>query len=196
MKWGHLIGLVLIAASTFAAANGYANDPKHIERTLRFDSAIFSLKLNHRGQFKSGQVFEARIHVEPGTCWHIWACDMSTDGGGVPLRVTIPDSLSNFFELQSLKEAGSVEERYDSNFEQVTRAHYEPYDVIAKVKVKRIPNAQVPFFLYVCYQTCNETQCMPPRWFDVPMSARGEAPIMLTLGHVRNHKSLSQFAKS
>jgi thiol:disulfide interchange protein DsbD len=106
---------------------------------------------------------------------------MSADGGLIPLSVQLPDQLAPYFKLVSIKETGRTIDKYDSNFMTLTKAHYAPYDVIATFKALRKSQSPVPFSVLVHYQTCNETMCLPPMWFDVPTTLRGGKPIDLLI---------------
>jgi hypothetical protein len=192
----HIAPFALLCAVLAAAVTGDAKDPKRVEARLGKDSTIFSLRVDHRGHLKSGEVFAARIHVNPGKHIHIWGCKMSPEGGLVPLNIQIPDSISEYFKLESVSENGTEQVGYDSNFGTVTYAHNDPYDVIAKIKVKRIANAEVPFYLFVRYQANTEKSCFPPCAVAVPMSVLGEKPVMLPLGRTRNRKRSLPIARS
>lgn len=152
------------------------NEPK-LDTKLHPDSTIFTLKLDPTQPHKPGSTFEATIHVNPGVGWHVWSADMSSEGGLTPLKIAMPAQISKYFELVSFRETGEVKVGYDSAFDVATRAHYGEYDVIAKVTVREAAVAPVPFYLYVNYQTCNESTCQPPRWYSVPMVALGQKPI-------------------
>src|SRR5205814_1461698 len=130
---------------------------------------------------KAGSTFEVKIHVKPGKGWHVWSADMSSEGGLTPLKIAVPMDLSKYFELVSFHEVGEVTVGYDSSFDVATRAHFTEYDVVAKISVLAASTAPVPFYLYVNYQTCNETTCQPPRWYQVPMPMLGAKPVDLSL---------------
>lgn len=106
---------------------------------------------------------------------------MSDEGGSTPLRISIPDDLSNLFEVVSLSETGKIKTWFDSNFMAVVKAHFAPFDVIATIKVKDNSAVPVPFRVYVHYQTCDSSMCQLPRWFEVPMPLLDAKPLMLTI---------------
>ncbi len=107
---------------------------------------------------------------------------MSAEGGLIPLSLQVPDAISKYFEIVGkLSETGKIVPKYDSGFEMVTKAHHTPFDVIATIKVKENAKQPVPFSLFLKYQTCNETQCLPPAVYTVPMDVIGEKPLMLTI---------------
>ena len=108
---------------------------------------------------------------------------MSDEGGLFPLVVKVPDTISSYFKLVKLREVSSPVIAYDSNFDQVTKAIHKPFDLYATIKVLRNATAPVPFFLHVLYQTCDETQCLPPAMFNVPMDVIGQKPLLLKIAY-------------
>jgi hypothetical protein len=143
------------------------------------DSTIFTAKLLKGHPKKTGDTFKVKIHVDVHSPWHVWSSKMVDDYAMLPLKVIVPDSLTNYFEITKLNELTEPTVRFDSNFQLLTKANYEPFDLIATVKVKHKLSASVPFYLYVRYQAVNPTQCMPPMTYEVPMTFLGQAPIKL-----------------
>ena len=94
---------------------------------------------------------------------------MSTESDLTPLTIQIPDSIKDYFKIVGLSETGKMKVGYDSQFMAVTKAHYSPFDVIATIKVLKNSDSPIPFYLYLHYETCDANQCMPPRWFALPM---------------------------
>ncbi len=160
----------------------YARDPK-LATKLNQDSAIFTVKPEKGSLPTAGKSFDVRIHVAVHPPWHIWSSTMSDEGGLIPTSVKVPEQLADFFELTKLKEFSRPVVGYDSNFMQVTKAIHQPFDLVATIKVKRNSPTPVPFYLYVTYQTCNETQCLPPATFEVPMTVIGDKPLMLNIAY-------------
>jgi Disulphide bond corrector protein DsbC len=172
----------LIAALVFllvASAGDVRAGAPRVEHKLGGDSTIFSMTLNPKEHPKAGGTFQVTVHVTPGRDWHVYSTKMSTDGGLVPLTLAVPPELADYFEVEKLDEVGDVKTAYDSNFMTVTMAHFTPYDVIATIKVKKRPNPDSAFYLLLHFQTCNETMCMPPRTFEVPMTFLGQPAIKL-----------------
>ncbi len=161
---------------------GHAKDPR-LATKLYSDSAIFKVQLVKGEVPTTGKSFKVKIHVDVHNPWHIWSSIMSDEGGLIPLRVKIPDSISNFFELESLKEISKPVVSYDSNFMQVTKAIHQPFDLIASIKVKRNSSTPIAFWLHVVYQTCNESNCLPPAMFDAPMDVIGDRPLQLQIAY-------------
>jgi thiol:disulfide interchange protein len=151
--------------------------PVRLEKKLGQDSTILTLKIADAKKIKAGGTFEVRIHANFHAPWHIYSSAMSADGGLVPLTVALPEAIAPYFKIQSLKETGTTTNLFDSNFQTLTMAHYSPYDIIATVKVLKHAADKVPFSLIVHYQTCNESQCLQPRSFEVPMTVLGQKPI-------------------
>ncbi len=183
-----LVTLLLLLAAM--AGNLRAGGPPKIEHKLGGDSTIFAMTLGPAQHPKTGGTFQVTIHVTPGQDWHVYSTKMSTDGGLVPLTLMIPPELSDFFEVEKVEENGEVKTAYDSNFDAVTMAHFTPFDVTATIKVKKKPVNDTPFYLWVHFQTCNETMCMPPRTFEVPMTFLGQAPIKLQIAAVMKRHPL------
>ncbi len=119
---------------------------------------------------------------------------MSDEGGLIPLRVKIPDSLSDYFALDGLKEISKPVIGYDSNFMQVTKAIHQPFDLIVSIKVKKNSSAKIPFWVHLVYQTCNESNCLPPSMYNVPMDVIGDQPLQLTIAHGTPDTSTSSAA--
>ena len=146
---------------------------------------------------KVGSTFEVDIHVKPHVDWHVWSHDMSSDGGLLPLNVVIPEALSKYFKIVGIRETGEVKQAYDSSFEIETRAHYSEYDVQVIVKVLEASPTPTPFYVYLNYQTCNEIFCLPPAWFQVPMTVIGQKPVDLSLAIATDEAlSTGKLAKS
>ena len=145
---------------------------------------IFTLKLEPKQVPQAGKTFKVRIHVQPGSVWHVYAADMSNEGGAIPLELTIPDSISDYFQIEGFTETGREKTWYDSSLQSVVKAHFSPYDVIATIKVRKNAPNPLPFSLFVHFHTCNEASiCMPPRWFKVPMDWRGQPPLQLKIAN-------------
>jgi hypothetical protein len=184
---------LIIAALFFTlavpAGSLRANGPR-VEHKLGGDSTVFSMTLDTKLHPKVGKTFQVTIHVSPGRDWHVYSSKMSTDGGLVPLTITMPPELADYFDVEKLEETGDIKTAYDSNFDAVTMAHFTPYDVIATIKVKKKPNPDSAFYLLLHFQTCNETMCMPPRTFEVPMTFLGQPPIKLHIASVLKRTKL------
>jgi Disulphide bond corrector protein DsbC len=186
MKFFFAVTLFLIIAQ---AGSLHANGPR-IEHKLGGDSTIFSMELGPKQHPKAGGTFQVIVHVTPGHDWHVYSTNMSTDGGLVPLTLAIPPELADYFEVEKLDEIGDIKTAFDSNFMTVTMAHFTPYDVIATIKVKKKPNPDSAFYLLLHFQTCNETMCMPPRTFEVPMTFLGQPAIKLHFAGVMKQTKL------
>ena len=173
---------VLSALLLVGASPSHASDPK-LSTKIGIDSTIFSISIDAKEKPTAGKTFQATIHIIPGSVWHVWSMTMSGDGGLTPLRIKMPEAISKYYEITALKEIGKIVNGYDSNFETATKAYFAPYDIVATIKVKDNSATPVPFSLYVFFQTCNESMCMPPRTFEVPMIIAGQKSIDLTIAH-------------
>src|SRR5437868_2763585 len=87
-----------------------------IDTQLRQDSTKFYLSLEPGAKPVAGKTFKARIHIVPGAGWHVWSAKLSTEGGLVPLTISVPAEISKYFTVTSLKEIGDAHVGFDSNF--------------------------------------------------------------------------------
>ena len=178
-----IISAISVAIVLMAGVASFANASQpRLETKFGGDSTIFKLSVGPNEKPIAGKTFQVTIHVQPGKHWHVYSSMMSDTGGLIPLSLAVPDEISKLFQIVSLKETGKITRTYDSSFAMWSLAHYTPFDIIATIKVKQNASEKVPFYLYLHYQTCNETMCMPPRTFAVPMTLLGEKPILLTIG--------------
>jgi len=186
------IAHVLLLLSV-AAGIARAKEPK-IAKKLYADSTIFSLKLEPGAKPAAGKTFKVRIHVTPKEHFHVWSSTMSDEGGLAPLKVTMPDTISDYFQITALRELSKPKTAYDSNFEQVTKAFYGPFDLIATIKAKKNAPTPVPFYLWVTYGACDgKTKCVPPTKFNVPMDVIGDKPLELKIaGNVLKSDGLAE----
>ena len=175
-----LSGLLFTASAQEQSAFAQFGHPR-IEKRLAADSTIFTMTVKANHPLKPGKTFQVKIHVQPGRVWHVYSSKMSSDGGLTPLTIHVPPELSGYFEIAKIAEAGVIRTSYDSNFMTVTMAHYKPFDLTVTLRVLKKSETEIPFYLYVHFQTCNETMCMPPRTFAVPMTVLGEKPLMLRI---------------
>jgi hypothetical protein len=169
----HIASFAILCAVLAAAVTGDAKDPKKISARIGPDSTTFILSIPPHKVFRVGQKFSAKIHVDLRNGWHIRSgtCDGSDCKCLIPLTILVPDSLSRYFEIVALKEGGKIISWDDSNLGAMS-AHFDPYDIIATLRVKSVVEASAPFHLFVGYGASNEKWCLPTRWFDVQPSAR------------------------
>src|SRR5437870_1043884 len=110
-----MIAMVAIAF-TFNSSS-IAKEPR-IATHLGVDSTILTLKVNPYAKLKAGKTFQATIHVGIKKGWSIHS-SMMPDGGNCtcasPLEISLPDSLSNFYELVRVKELGTIRNYFDSD---------------------------------------------------------------------------------
>ena len=175
---------VLVLFLVVAQAGALRASGPRIEHKLGGDSTVFSMTLGPKEKPKVGKSFQITMHVTPGHDWHVYSSKMSTEGGLVPLTLTVPPELSEYFEVEKVEETGEIKTAYDSNFMAVTMAHFTPFDVTVTIKVKKMPKEEDSFYVWVHFQTCTETMCMPPRTFEVPMTFMGQPPIKLRVAGV------------
>jgi thiol:disulfide interchange protein len=164
------------------AVVGRAKDPK-LAIKLYPDSATFKVQLVKGEVPTTGKDFKVKIHVDVHNPWHIWSSTMSNEGGLIPLKVKIPDSISNYFEIDGLKEISKPVIGYDSNFMQVTKAIHQPFDLIVSIKVKQNSTIPISFWLHIIYQTCNESNCLQPVMFNAPMDVIGDHRLLLPIAY-------------
>jgi len=146
------------------------------------DSATFSLAVDQKQDFSQGKIFAAKIHFKRSSDhWHIYSSKSDAEAS-FPLKVAIPNELGNNFQLVGFEERGKSKRNYDSNFSAWTQAFYSDFDIIAKVKVRSAAKlGSDPFYLLINYQTCNESNCIPPNTFTVPMLFLGKQPLQLAI---------------
>ncbi len=180
-----LLTVVAAAAlgSAWIAPCRAGSKPPRIEKKLGPDSTILTLRLDTKTHPKSGGTFKVYLHVNPGRDFHIYGSHLAQDCCEAPLSVSLPPQLASFFEITAIRELGTLVTRYDSCFQQPTPAYYNPFDVVATVRVKGSSDAPIPFYLLVRFMTLTTSQCMPPRTFVVPMEVLGEKPIDLKIAH-------------
>ena len=182
--WGRHIAvfvlLFLIGATVLRAKEPHK---ERIDTLIRDDSTHFTLTIPKTEVPTCGKEFKFKIHVQQGPEWHIYSSQMSAEGGLDPLTVKIPKEISDFFKITDLTETGKNTVAFDSNFMSVTKAHYKPFDLIVTVKVLKNSNVPIPFYVLLHYQTCMQSQCMPPRTFEVPMPVLGGKPIPLPIAY-------------
>ncbi len=184
MKRVLLLALATIALGVACGGSLYAIglEPR-LEKHMWSDSTRLTLKLDPNSKVEAGKNFDVNIHITPGTGFHVYSASMSADGGLVPLTVKVPTALDSFFEIVGVKEVGEMESRFDSSFSIDVKSYSDPFDVVVTLKAKENSAAPIPFNLYVYFQTCMKSQCMPARTFAVPMTVLGEKPIDLTIAH-------------
>ncbi len=184
-----LLSITLLLAGV---GMGYGK-PLKISTRLYPDSTIFNLEMMKGSKVTVGKSFKVKIHVDVHPSWHVWSTTMLSDGGLLPLTVKIPDSLTNYFEITKLKEISIPKIGYDSNFMVVLKANYEPFDLIATIKVKRNLPSHIPLHMLVTYQAVSAKYCMPPCTYEIPMTFLGQPPIKLHNADVMK-RSESQLA--
>ncbi|HYM20779.1 MAG TPA: cytochrome c biogenesis protein CcdA [Candidatus Kapabacteria bacterium] len=182
MKKNPFILVVLLAAASFLSkTDGYAQSAKSLREKFANDSSILTLSVDPNADISQAKIFEAKVHFKIGKGWHIYS-SKSSDEAGYPMKIGIPDELKNSFEVVGVSETGKTVSVFDSNFMATTVSHYTDFDAIVKVKVKA--SAAVgssPFYLWVFYQTCNESNCIPPNTYTAPQFFLGKKPLQLTI---------------
>lgn len=183
------LGLLAFFAHSLAFGPTAVNAQKAVRLATKFaaDSAVFTLKVDPKDSIIAGRTFKATINVtdiraKGSPAWHPYSSLMSEDAGPTPLTVTVPPELKDVYQIVSLQELPKPTEKYDSNFEAITKAQYGDFKLIVSVKVHPDAKPQkTPFALHVNYMTCMESLCLPERTFDVPMSVLGKKPLMLAI---------------
>ena len=171
---------IVLLGLFFAAGSASASGPR-VEKKLGLDSTIFTMSVIGKQTPKPGTTFRVKIHVSPGHDWHVYSSKMSSEEGLTPLTLALPPEISDYFSIAGIEETGKLTSKYDSNFMTMTMAHYTPFDIFVTVKVTKKADDEVPFSLLLHFQTCNETMCMPPRTFSIPMTFLGQKPLKLKI---------------
>ncbi len=173
-----LIVLLLIGLFPFGATS-YAQKLSKPREKFAPDSATFSLSVDPKQDFSQGKTFDAKIHFKVRKHWHVYS-SKSNDEASSPMKMAIPDDLANSFQLIGFEEKGKVVSNFDSNFMATTKAFYSDFDIVAKIKVKQSAKiGKDPFYLWINYQTCNESNCIPAITFAVPMLFLGKEPLQI-----------------
>jgi len=181
------IFLTLLFVGSICHTSIAGTEPR-LATKLGLDSTIFKMDIGPDQTPKAGGTFKVNIHVTPHGDWHVYSAKMSSEGGLTPLTIAVPAEISEYFKITALEETGDIRTGFDSNFMATTMAHYTPYDITVTVTVLKKSADQVPFFLFLHYQTCNETMCMPPRTFAVPMTVIGQQPLKLKIALIPKSK--------
>ncbi len=167
----------------FLLALGTAS-AKRLERPrdkFASDGSVLTLSVKQKTPIEAGKTFVATVHFKIGKGWHIYSSKSSPDAG-YPMIMGIPQELQQTYQIVSISETGKTVSHFDSNFMATTVSHYQDFDanVTVKVSAKAKPGTS-PFYLLVDYQTCNESNCIPPNTFAVPMPFLGGKPLTLTI---------------
>ncbi len=174
-------GLLIAVATLFTFSNAEAKRLEKPREKFGNDGSVLTLKVDKNAIISQGKTFKATVHFKVGKGWHIYS-SKSSELAGFPMLVGIPPELQNIFEFVAVTETGKIVSHFDSDFSETTLSHYTDFDAIVTVKVKA--NAKIganPFFLYIDYQTCNESNCLAPSTYAVPMPFLGEKPLTLTI---------------
>ncbi|MEP7235249.1 MAG: cytochrome c biogenesis protein CcdA [Ignavibacteriota bacterium] len=176
-----LLIFLLLAGLTPLASSAVAQKLPKLREKFAPDSATFSISVKPDQDFSQGKIFEAKIHFKVGRHWHVYTSKSDAEAS-TPLVMVIPPELSANYQLVSFEEKGKVTPRFDSNFMATTKAFYSDFDILAKVKVKATAKiGNEPFYLWLSYQTCNESNCIPANTFTVPMLFLGKEPLQLAI---------------
>ncbi len=181
MRKGQLLIYLVFIGLTLLGTVSYAQKLSKIREKFAPDSATFSLSVDPNQDFSQGKTFDAKIHFKIGKHWHVYSSKSDAEASS-PLVVEIPSDLANNFRLVSFEEKGKITPKFDSNFMATTKAFYSDFDIIAQIKVLKSSNVgKNPFYLWMNYQTCNESNCIPANTFTVPMLFLGKEPLQLMI---------------
>ncbi|HET6512618.1 MAG TPA: cytochrome c biogenesis protein CcdA [Candidatus Kapabacteria bacterium] len=162
--------LALLLVLVYATGLSAQAKKVRLEKKLMEDSLVFNLKVNEKDSVPQGKTFKVKINVKGSDKWHPYSPSMDPDAGPSPMELKIPADLQKLYQVVKVEESPKPTEKFDENFDAMTKAHYGPFTLTVTVKVK--PDAPVgrqPFGLHVTYMTCSESICLPDRTFDVPM---------------------------
>lgn len=174
--------LARILVFLFVVTNlAYGQGKVRLANKFGNDSTVFTLSVDSKQKIEQGKTFEARVKVKQNG-WHLYSSTMSPDVGPDPLSITIPPELGKTYKVVSLKEKGKLVEKFDENFQGVTKAFYGPIDLILTLKVaQEAKPGKTPLEVYLGYVTCSESICMPPRTFAIPMKFLGQKDVSVTI---------------
>ncbi|MDP4229590.1 MAG: cytochrome c biogenesis protein CcdA, partial [Bacteroidota bacterium] len=173
--------LILLSGLIPFGSLSYAQKLSKIREKFAPDSATFTMAVDPKQDFSQGKTFEAKIHFKIGKHWHVYSSKSNSEASS-PLILQIPSELGSNFQLESFEEKGKVTAKFDSNFMATTKAFYSDFDIVAKIKIRS--NAKLgkdPFYLWMNYQTCNESNCIPANTFTVPMLFLGKDPLQISV---------------
>lgn len=181
MQKCRVLALLVLLTGLFPLGSSlYAQKPK-VREKFAPDSSTFTLSVDPKQDFSQGKIFEAKIHFKVGKHWHVYSSTSNPEGNS-PLKVFVPDDITNAFSLVSFEERGKIITKFDSGLEVTTKAFYSDFDVIAKIKTKGSTKiGKNPFYLWLNYQTCNESNCIPANTFTVPMLFLGKEPLQVII---------------
>jgi thiol:disulfide interchange protein len=176
-----LIILAVIAAFLGSFGSLSAKRLEKPREKFASDSSVLTLSVDPKAEIMQGKTFQAKVHFKIGKGWHIYSSKSSPDAG-FPMIMGIPKELDNTYQLINISETGKTVSHYDSAMEGTTVSHYQDFDAIVTIKVKPTASiAKSPFYLLIDYQTCNESNCIPPNTYAVPMTFLGGKPLELTI---------------
>jgi thiol:disulfide interchange protein DsbD len=179
-----VLGLLAPAFFTEAMPGGGNPPPRKISLYTKLlnDSSIFTIKLDPKESYFPGKTFTAHVHVHHANHWHLYSSTMSPDAGPTPLRMAIPDDMSDKYTLVGLKEWGKKTSVFDSNFSATTISYYGDFDIDAQIKIKKgVAVGTSDFGLQTSYMTCSESTCLPSRTYAIPMTFLGQKPVTLKI---------------
>lgn len=180
--WVRYSALVLLAL-VCASGNCFGIRKPKIATRLYPDSTIFTMHLMKGSKPAVGKTFKVKIHVDVRTDWFIFSSKEPDGEGFDPLRIKIPDSLSDIFELSNLEEHSNSKSWFDSLFVSKCIANFEPFDLTVTIRVKKNVPFHTFFYLLATYQGVSQKkkQCLPPMTFEIPMAFLGQKPILLKI---------------
>lgn len=173
------LALFMLVGVAEATPSHWTHDKLRLETKLEQDSTVFTITISRQKSLRSGKIFTAVIHVSLRPGWHIFSAESSSDCECGPVELAIPPEIASDFELVKFRESGNIRSWFDTNFQDTIKAHYTPFDVIAKIRVLRKLHGYLPFGLRLRYMAADSQYCMPPRWFEVPMTVLGKKPLKL-----------------
>lgn len=177
-------GLLAILSVLASASGLFAQEKKiRLEKKLMEDSLIFTMKLNPKDTIAPGKTFKATIKANGSKLWHPYSPSMDPDAGPSPMEITVPPELRDVYQIVKIDESPKPTEKFDENFDAMTKAHYGPFTLTVTLKVKPdVQPGRKPLALHIKYMTCSESICLPDRTFDVPMVALlGQKPITVDI---------------
>ncbi|MEI8134351.1 MAG: cytochrome c biogenesis protein CcdA [bacterium] len=189
---------VLVTFLASFGSNAHAQKIGKPREKFANDSATFTITIDSKQDFSQGKIFDAKIHFKVRKHWHVYSSKSDAEAS-FPLTLQIPDEFSKTFQLIGFDERGAITSKFDSNFMASTKSFYNDFDITAHIKVKAAAEVgKSALYLLMAYQTCNESICISPSTYTVPMLFLGQKPLQLTItiGTGEEDKIVSEIPQS
>lgn len=143
--WHSIVPLFLLTAGVCFAAT-----PSPVAWSFQAPQAI-----------KAGDLVQGKLTAKVNEGWHVYSI---TQKPGGPIRTTISLATDQPFKLDGQIEGPKPKRIMDPNFNMETELHDGVIDYKVPIRAGMDGvNGPQPIRIAVRFQTCNDTQCLPPR---------------------------------